>query len=44
MYLVGSNLEKCGNNWKNGHFSGQMESDWENAAQADMAMGSKVTF
>ena len=32
-----SNLEKCGNFWKNGRFSGRIWPDWGNTAWADMA-------
>ena len=30
-------LEKCGNFWENGHFSGRIWPDWGNTAPADMA-------
>ena len=30
-------LEKCGNFWKNGRFSGRIWPDWGNTAWADMA-------
>ena len=30
-------MEKCGNFWKHGRFSGRIWPDWGNAAQADMA-------
>ena len=30
-------MEKCGNLWKNGRFSGRIWPDWGNTAQADMA-------
>ena len=36
-FLYGSILEKCGNFWENGHFSGRIWPDWGNAARADMA-------
>ena len=36
-FLYGSILEKCGNFWKNGRFSGRIWPDWGNTAQADMA-------
>ena len=36
-FLFGSNLEKCGKMWKNGHFSGRIWPDWGNTAWADMA-------
>ena len=32
-----TNLEKCGNFWKNGRFSGRIWPDWGNTAWADMA-------
>ena len=35
--LYGSILEKCGNFWKNGRFSGRIWPDWGNTAWADMA-------
>ena len=35
--LAGSDLEKCRNFRKNGRFSGQIWTDWGNAAWADMA-------
>ena len=35
--LYGSILEKCGNFWKNGRFSGRIWPDWGNTARADMA-------
>ena len=35
-------MEKCGNLWKNGRFSGRIWPDWGNTARADMAgLGSK---
>ena len=41
-FLRGSILEKCGNFWKNGRFSGRIWPDWGNTARADMAgLGSK---
>ena len=41
-FLAGSNLEKCGQFWKNGRFSGRIWPDWGNTAWADMAgLGSK---
>ena len=36
-FFVGSNLEKYGKFWKNGHFSGWIWPDWGNIAWADMA-------
>ena len=30
-------MEKCGNLWKNGRFSGRIWPDWGNTAWADMA-------
>ena len=36
-FLKGSILEKCGNFWKNGCFSGRIWPDWGNTARADMA-------
>ena len=30
-------MEKCGNLWKNGRFSGRTWPDWGNTARADMA-------
>ena len=30
-------MEKCGNLWKNGRFSGRIWPDWGNTARADMA-------
>ena len=36
-FLLGSNLEKCGNFWKNGRFSGRIWPDWGNTTWADMA-------
>ena len=40
--FYGSILEKCGNSWKNGRFSGRIWPDWGNTAWADMAgLGSK---
>ena len=36
-FLQGSILEKCGNLWKNGRFSGRIWPDWGNTARADMA-------
>ena len=39
LYLLyGSILEKCGNIWKNGRFSGRIWPDWGNTARADMAV------
>ena len=35
--LYSSILEKCGNFWKNGHFSRRIWPDWGNTARADMA-------
>ena len=35
--LVGSILEKYGEFWKNGRFSGRIQPDWGNTARADMA-------
>ena len=36
-FLDCSILEKCGNFWKNGRFSGRIWPDWGNTARADMA-------
>ena len=36
-FLYGSILEKCGNVWKNGRFSGRIWPDWGNTTWADMA-------
>ena len=36
-FLYGSILEKCGNFWKIGRFSGRIWPDWGNTARADMA-------
>ena len=36
-FWLGSNLEKYGNFWKNGRFSGRIRPDWGNTARADMA-------
>ena len=36
-FLHGFILEKCGNFWKNGRFSGRIWPDWGNTAWADMA-------
>ena len=36
-FLVCSLLEKCGNFWKNGSFSGRIWPDWGNTTRADMA-------
>ena len=36
-FLYGSILEKSGNFWKNGRFSGRIWPDWGNTTQADMA-------
>ena len=36
-FLDSSPLEKCGNFWKNGRFSGRILQDWGNTARADMA-------
>ena len=36
-FLYGFILEKCGNFWKNGRFSGRIWPDWGNTARADMA-------
>ena len=36
-FLYGFILEKCGNFWKNGCFSGRIWPDWGNTAWADMA-------
>ena len=35
--FYGSILEKWGNSWKNGRFSGRIWPDWGNTAWADMA-------
>ena len=35
--FYGSILEKCGNFWENGRFSGRIWPDWGNTARADMA-------
>ena len=35
--MYGSILEKCGNFWKNGRFSGRIWPDWGNTTRADMA-------
>ena len=35
--LYGSILEKCGNFWKNGHFSRRIWPDWGHIARAVMA-------
>ena len=35
--LVGSYLEKCGQFWENGRFSGRIWPNWGNTAWADMA-------
>ena len=32
---MGSNLEKCGNMWKNGRFSGRIWPDWGYTTWAD---------
>ena len=46
-FLYGFILEKCGNFWKNGCFSGRIWPDWGNTAWADMAglgsIGLKLT-
>ena len=46
--LYGSILEKCGNLWKNGRFSGRIWPDWGNTIWADMAglgsIGLRVVF
>ena len=36
-FLKGSILEKCGNVWEKGRFSGRIWPDWGNTAWADMA-------
>ena len=36
-FLKGSILEKCGQFWKNGRFSGRIWPDWGNTTRADMA-------
>ena len=36
-FLNGSILEKCGNFWKNGRFSGRIWPDWGNTTRATMA-------
>ena len=36
-FFGGFILEKCGNLWKNGRFSGRIWPDWGNTARADMA-------
>ena len=36
-FLQGSFLEKCGQFWKNGRFSGRIWPDWGNTIRADMA-------
>ena len=36
-FLKGCILEKCGNFWKNGRFSGRIWPDWGYTARADMA-------
>ena len=36
-FLFGSNLEKYGNFWKNGRFSGRIWPDWGNTTRADLA-------
>ena len=36
-FLVCCLLEKCGNFWKNGRFSGRIWPDWGNTTRADMA-------
>ena len=36
-FFYGSILEKCGNFWKNGRFSGRIWPDWGNTTWADMA-------
>ena len=36
-FFWGFILEKCGNLWKNGRFSGRIRPDWGNTARADMA-------
>ena len=47
-FWLSSNLEKYGQFWKNGRFSGRIRPDWENTAQADMAglgsIGLNFTF
>ena len=35
--MYGSILEKCGNFWKNGRFSGRIWLDWGNTTRVDMA-------
>ena len=35
-FLVCCLLEKCGNFWKNGRFSGRIWPDWGNTTRADM--------
>ena len=36
-FFMGSNLEKCGNFWKNGRFSGRIWPDWGYTTWADLA-------
>ena len=36
-FFMGSNLEKCGHFWKNGHFSGRIWLDWGYTTWADLA-------
>ena len=36
-FMYGSILEKCGNFWKNGRFSGRIWPDWGYTTRADMA-------
>ena len=35
-FLMGSNLEKNGNFWKNDRFSGRIRPDWGNTGRADI--------
>ena len=36
-FIWGSNLEKYGNFWKNGRFSGRIWLDWGNTTRVDLA-------
>ena len=36
-FSMGSNLEKCGNFWKNGRFSWRIWPDWGYTTWADLA-------
>ena len=36
-FLLGSSLEKYGQFWKNGRFSGRIWPDWGNTTRADLA-------